>query len=73
MFDRKSKRKFDGIGPDGVKEEIENAYYGNDCVRPDVKRIEIRDIGEWNDDHPLNHDHSGKEYKRLFSKGVKYL
>jgi hypothetical protein len=29
--------------------------------------MEVKDIGEWSDDHPLNHNHTAEtEYKRLF-------
>ena len=59
---------FDGIGGDGVKDELENARYGNRCIRPEVKGIQERDIGEWDDDHPLNQmDTSDAEYRRLFA------
>ena len=59
---------FDGIGGDGVKDEIENARYGNRCIRPEVKSVEEQDIGEWDDDHPLNQmDSSDAEYRRLFA------
>jgi hypothetical protein len=58
---------FDGIGAEGIKDEIENTKYGNRCISPEVKGCEERDIGEWSDDHPLNHrDKSDAEYRRLF-------
>ena len=59
---------FDGIGAEGIKDEIENTKYGNRCINPEVKGCEERDIGEWDDDHPLNHrDKSDAEYRRLFT------
>lgn len=58
---------FDGIGADGVKQTIENARYPNRCISPEVRSVEVRDIGEWSDDNPLNHrDKSEAEYIRLF-------
>ena len=60
---------FDGIGVDGVKNEIENAHYGNRCIRPRVKNIEQRDIGEWDDDNPLNDfSTSDAEYRSVHMK-----
>jgi len=59
---------FDGIGAEGIKYAIENTKYGNRCISPEVKGCEERDIGEWSDDHPLNHrDKSDAEYHRLFT------
>ena len=59
---------FDGIGAEGIKDEIENTKYGNRCISPEVKGCEERDIGEWDDDHPFNHrDKSDAEYRRLFT------
>jgi len=59
---------FDGIGAEGIKYEIENTKYANRCISPEVKGCEERDIGEWSDDHPLNHrDKSDAEYRRLFA------
>jgi hypothetical protein len=59
---------FDGIGAEGIKYEIENTKYANRCISPEVKGCEERDIGEWSDDHPLNHrDKSDAEYNRLFA------
>jgi len=59
---------FEDIGADGVKAEIENANYGNDCIRPEVKTCEERDVGEWSDSHPLNRRNTkDAEYRRLFA------
>jgi hypothetical protein len=58
---------FDELGPDDVRETIENQRYPNDCISPNVKSIEVRDIGEWHDDHPLNDSRTADaEYQRLF-------
>lgn len=57
----------DEMGGDGIKDVIENVKYPNYCIAPEVKQINCVDIGEWNDDHPLNsYATSDDEYKRLF-------
>ena len=57
---------FDDIGPDEVRNEIENARYANRCISPKVKDIMVRQV-EWSDDHPLNHSNTAyAEYRRLF-------
>lgn len=45
---------FDEIGAESVKEVLENTKYPNHCINPEVKSVESKDIGEWDDDHPLN-------------------
>ena len=58
---------FDGIGAAGIKNELENSNYGNDCIRPKVMHCESRDVGEWYDGHPLNLiGEDEQEYRRLF-------
>lgn len=58
---------FDGLGADGVKDAIENARCPNRCISPKVKAVEVRDIGEWTDDHPLNRTSTADaELRRLF-------
>lgn len=60
---------FDGIGKDAIAEEIEGAPYGNHCISPKVKKIVERDIGQWEDSHPLNiRDTCDDEYKRMFGE-----
>lgn len=60
---------FDKIGADDIKSIIENARDLNDCTSTSVKNIIEKDIGEWSDDHPLNHrDTCDAEYKRLFGE-----
>lgn len=58
---------FDEIGADNIKRELENARYANRCISPTVIDIQERDVGEWNDDHPLNSTlTSHAEFQRLF-------
>lgn len=60
---------FDGLGPTEIANTLENQKYPNRCISPSVKAIDERDIGEWTDDHPLNHSGTaGEEYKRLFGR-----
>lgn len=61
---------FDELGLEGIKHEIINVSYPNECMSPRLMDIEERDVGEWDDDQPLNYDEEGKkEYKRLFKTG----
>lgn len=58
---------FDRLSIPDIVSEIENANYANDCIRPEVKRVEVKDIGEWHDNHPLNlPETSLMEYEKLF-------
>ena len=60
---------FDKIGVEGIKEVLENTKYPNRCINPEVISIQTRDIGEWDDDNPLNNVKSADaEYGRLFDK-----
>lgn len=60
---------FDDVGVGGVKSAIEGAHYDNHCIHPEVRRFDVREIGPWSDDHPLNHaDTMDAEYRRLFSQ-----
>lgn len=55
------------IGIDEIWRVIENTKYPNHCITPDVKRISGESIGEWSDEHPLNHKATAlAEYERLF-------
>ena len=57
---------FDNIGEAGVRGEIENANYGNDCIYPTVKKIETKEV-DWSDNHPLNNRNTADAaYKELF-------
>jgi len=58
---------FDDLGSEEIESLVENARYPNHCINPSVKSIEERDIGEWDDNHPLNKmTTSDAEYERLF-------
>jgi len=58
----------DEIGEEKIKSLIEHTRYTGRCMRPEVMKIETRDIGEWHDDHPLNLKNATKaEYERLFA------
>lgn len=58
---------FDKVGAKEIKEVIENTRYPNRCINPHVKSIQTVDIGEWDDDHPLNYRATADaEYQRLF-------
>ncbi len=57
----------DDIGAEEIKVVIENVHYPNRCISPDVVNIETADIGEWDDDHPLNSNvTAGAEWRRIF-------
>ena len=58
----------DELGGEEIKEVLENTRYPNHCVAPTVMSIVEKDIGEWEDNHPLNKlDTMLVEYKRLFT------
>lgn len=57
----------DELSAEEIKSEIENNRYPNDCISVEVHDIESAEIGEWDDDHPLNQtDASNAEWERLF-------
>lgn len=61
----------DGLGPDEIKQVLENARYPNHCMSPDVIRIETRQV-DWTDEHPLNstlEERWRPAYEALFAKG----
>lgn len=45
----------DDIGAESIRGVLENTRYPNRCIAPLVLTIEEKDIGEWYDEHPLNH------------------
>lgn len=54
----------ENIGEENIKGTLENVRY----INADVKSIKSVDIGEWDDDHPLNKRATADaEYERLFS------
>lgn len=58
---------FDGLGAEDIKLVIQNQRYPNDCISPEIRKIETREIGEWSDEHPLNHRNTREvEISRLF-------
>jgi hypothetical protein len=59
----------DELGPEEIKDVIENIKYPNWCISPSVKSIIAREIGEWHDNHPLNlFSTMDGEYTRLFER-----
>jgi len=44
----------DGLGAEEAIDVIENNHYPNHCLNPHVLGSQVVDIGEWDDDHPLN-------------------
>lgn len=45
---------FDELGEEEIRDVLENTKYLNHCLSPEVLKIEGKDIGEWEDEHPLN-------------------
>ena len=61
---------FDNLGADGIKDEILNARFANDCMSPNVLEIQSVDIGEWREDMPINQSKTAaSEWKKLFNTG----
>ena len=57
----------DGIGPEQIKAVIENQRWPNHCINPTVGNVRSAEIGEWEDDNPLNLSESAEaEWRRLF-------
>lgn len=60
----------DEVGPEGAKQLIEEARLPNHISPGSVMSVDERDIGEWRDDHPLNHrGKQAAEFARLFAEG----
>lgn len=58
---------FDQLSEPDIVTELENANYGNDCIRPEVISIEGKEI-EWSDEHPLNRkDTTAAAFRELFA------
>ena len=54
---------FENMGAETISDEIERCKYCN----PQVRSIKEAEIGEWDDDHPLNkHDTCMDELRKLF-------
>ena len=45
-----------------IKDELENTEFANHCMYPQVTSIVSRELGEWDDDHPLNSSVTAKAY-----------
>lgn len=45
---------FDSLGEDDIVAVLEEQSYPNHCIVPDVVETVAYDIGEWDDDHPMN-------------------
>jgi len=43
----------DALGESGIKQELENVSFPNDCLRLRLVSAESREV-DWNDNHPLN-------------------
>jgi hypothetical protein len=57
----------DHLGVDEVERVLEDANYPNDCIAPTVIKSQSAEIGDWDDDHPLNNeDEQITEVNRLF-------
>jgi hypothetical protein len=55
------------MGMEDIVRTIENQKYPNWCICPQVISSEERDIGEWDDSHPLNQLGTFKgEFERVF-------
>lgn len=60
---------FDELGEQGIRENLACVNFPNDCISLEIKSIEGRDIGEWEDAHPLNCKTTwDAEYSRLFKE-----
>ena len=60
---------FDDLGVDEINSVLENQKYPNYCINPSVMDYDVRDIGEWHDDHPLNKGSTQElEFERLFKE-----
>ena len=54
---------FENAGIEDIKTLLENTKY----INVQVKNYEVRDIGEWHDEHPLNNKNTAEsEYYKLF-------
>jgi hypothetical protein len=57
----------DEVGEADIEYLLKSARYPNRCINPIVMDIKGKDIGEWDDNHPLNiHKTMKTEYDKLF-------
>ena len=58
----------EALGVDDVERTLEDTKYPNRCISPHVIKSQSADIGNWEDDNPLNFsDQQAAEVERLFS------
>lgn len=61
---------FDEIGEEEIADALETTRYPNHCISPTIMDIQEREIGEWDDNLPINRiGRQKQEYKKLF--GIK--
>lgn len=59
----------DEVGQDDIRNILETQKYPNHCIAPNVMGVECVEIGEWNDDHPLNKlDKQREHFDTIFHK-----
>lgn len=62
----------DHLGVDEVERILEDANYPLDCIAPRVIKSQSAEIGDWDDDNPLNHsDTQAAEVDRLFGQTLR--
>ena len=62
----------DHLGADEVERVLEDANYPNDCIILHVIKSQSAEIGDWDDDNPLNHsDTQAAEVDRLFGQTLR--
>ena len=60
----------DQLDSDDVIDILECTKYPNYCISPTVVNISEREIGSWEDDHPLNGPHNVMmaEFEKIFGE-----
>lgn len=54
------------MGLEEILDDLDNTQF----TMPQVKSVEVRDIGDWSDEHPLNRNETADaEYRALFAGG----
>lgn len=57
----------DDIGQVSIEHWLENSKY----IYPQIMEIEEREVGEWNDEHPLNYRNCHEEFNKIFGSKVR--
>ncbi len=58
----------DDVSVDEVVDIIENTKYPNHCIAPRVMACDVREIGKFSDEHPLNkYETMRDEFNKLFN------